>query len=419
MMKTATQERYPVRGFATEKSGSLSMVFAFCLPIVLMVIGAAIDFGSAFNQRVRLQAHADAVAISGAKALTIAGADLSEVKAATMAYAKAAWRGAGGLKVEINIQNRDSVEVSIEEELHSYFGKLYSYTKSAVQVTSVATIVGATPICVLALDRSIASALSLTGDARLQANGCGAYSNSSSTTGISSYKNSLLEAAVICSAGGAGGGTGNFEPQPIYDCPPLADPLAGRVAPTFGGCAYTNKAVNNFAETLSPGVYCGGLKVTGSAQVSLLPGIYVMKDGPLEVTHTASISGKNVGFYLTGDQSIFLFAGGSSVELSAPTTGEMAGLLFFEDRNAPAGRNHEVVSENARRLVGTIYLPQGNFSVSSKKPVADLSDYTAIIANNVQLHKYPTLVLNANYSATDVPVPEGLTTAGSAVRLSR
>ena len=179
-----------------------------------------------------------------------------------------------------------------------------------------------------------------------------------------------------------------------------------------------NLGISSETRTLSPGVYCGGLVISGSSHVTFRPGVYVMKDGPLEVTMTSTITGENVGFYLTGDNALFLFAGGSTVSLTAPKDGPLAGLLFFEDRSNPAGRYHEIVSENARKLVGTIYLPKGNFAVSSKKPVADQSAYTAIVANTIQLNKYPVLVLNSDYELTDVPIPSGLGTKGGSVFLT-
>jgi Flp pilus assembly protein TadG len=404
--------------FASDESGSITMLFALTFVVAVAAAGAAIDFGLAFNQKERMQAHADTVAISTAKALTVAGTKLDQVKSAAMAYSNGTWNHPTQLSVQITIPNRTMVEVNITQKWKYTFGTLLTDQALNLQARSVAKIVGSNTICVLALDLYSSGALSLTGNARIEANGCGAYSNSTSTSGLSSYKGSLLKAAVICSAGGVGGGSANFDPPPLQDCPALDDPLADREPPTVGGCTQTNKAINSTFESLSPGVYCGGLKVTGSGEASLLPGVYVMKDGPLEITHTASLSGDGVGFYFTGERAVFLFAGGSSVNLSAPTSGAMAGLLFFEDRNAPSGRYHEIVSENARRLVGTIYLPKGNFSVSSQKPVADLSDYTAVIANKIQLNKYPVLVLNSNYGATDVPVPQGLTTAGAAVTLS-
>ena len=49
--------------------------------------------------------------------------------------------------------------------------------------------------------------------------------------------------------------------------------------------------------------------------------------------------------------------------------------------------------------------------IDSKKPVADQSAYTAIVANSIELNSGPNLILNSDYEATDVPVPSGI--AGS------
>ncbi len=57
----------------------------------------------------------------------------------------------------------------------------------------------------------------------------------------------------------------------------------------------------------------------GNAQVTLKPGIYVIKDGPLLVANTATFSGTNVGLYFTGQNSGLLFAQGTTISLSAPT----------------------------------------------------------------------------------------------------
>ena len=86
----------------------------------------------------------------------------------------------------------------------------------------------------------------------------------------------------------------------------------------------------------------------------------------------------------------------------------MAGLLIFEDRTASKTEKHEITSDNARLLLGTIYLPNGTLKIDSDAPVADKSAYTAIIARAIELQEGPTLYLNSDYEATDVPVPEGL-----------
>ena len=74
----------------------------------------------------------------------------------------------------------------------------------------------------------------------------------------------------------------------------------------------------------------------------------------------------------------------------------------------PPLRIHRIGSNNARNLLGTIYLPQGTLLIDATAPVADQSAYTAIIANSLQLQKGPQLVLRSDYDKTNVPVPDGL-----------
>jgi hypothetical protein len=51
--------------------------------------------------------------------------------------------------------------------------------------------------------------------------------------------------------------------------------------------------------------------------------------------------------------------------------------------------------------------------------VADQSAYTVIVARQLQLSASPNLVMNAMYTSTDVPVPEGVGPNGSAIALTR
>ena len=45
-----------------------------------------------------------------------------------------------------------------------------------------------------------------------------------------------------------------------------------------------------------------------------------------------------------------------------------------------------IISDNARTLLGTIYLPVGRLIIDSKRPVADESAYTVIIARMIDLY---------------------------------
>ena len=71
-------------------------------------------------------------------------------------------------------------------------------------------------------------------------------------------------------------------------------------------------------------------------------------------------------------------------------------------------RQYRIISDNARQLLGTIYLPAGRLIIDSKKPVADQSAYTVVVARLVNLYEGPNLILNARYANSDIPVPEGV-----------
>jgi hypothetical protein len=168
--------------------------------------------------------------------------------------------------------------------------------------------------------------------------------------------------------------------------------------------------------------------IHGGAKVTLKPGIYVMR-GAL-VVDASSLSGDNVGFFFEGHNASLLFDYDSSISLTAPKTGDMAGLLMFDNRQVPSAvaappakvkgkapppplgapplREYRILSDNAQQLLGTIYLPGGRLIIDSNKPVADKSAYTVVIARVIELFDGPNLVLNTNYAGTDIPVPHGL-----------
>ena len=164
-------------------------------------------------------------------------------------------------------------------------------------------------------------------------------------------------------------------------------------------------------------MHTGGLAIGAFADVHLNPGVYIIKDGMLALDLGAKLTGENVSFYLVGDDSTFYFGPEAVISLTAPKDGPLAGILFFEDRNAPADRKHYILSDDARVLLGTFYLSRGILTVASLLPVADQSAYTAIVAKKLQITGNPTLVLNADYNATDIPVPAGVGPVGSTVYL--
>ncbi|MGQ3353490.1 MAG: pilus assembly protein TadG-related protein [Phreatobacter sp.] len=409
-------------GFWRRADASVGTIAALSMPVLLVAGGAATEYASMASERGKLQAAADAAVLAGARELRFANADLTAVINTTARFARTqivSQFGTDGSDVKPAIDPaRTAVEVVISRPYAAVFGLSVIPVPAQLQVRAVGKVGSGVPICLIGLEPSQAHSVWLKNRAHLTAPGCAVYSNSAHTQGLVGANYSNLSAQVICSSGGKVGAKAHFTPDPITNCPQLRDPLAARTPPHVGGCNQTNMVISGTTTTLRPGVYCGGLKITQGAVVRLAPGEYVIKDGPLRVDGGASLSGTYVGFYLSGAASVINFTARSTISLSAPRDGALASLLFFEDRSAPVGRRHLISSDDARMLLGTIYLPNGRLRVDANKPVADQSAYTIIVTRWMELDAGPNLVMNARYGATDVPVPSAIGVVGTQVQLS-
>jgi hypothetical protein len=373
-------------------------------------------------RQAKLQLAADNAALTAARELTLTNTEdvriVSVAKAAALSTSASGKAQGAQTSVEAEVvSSRSGVKVNVRETVPTIMGKLLSLPTADLRVTATAKVVGGQKLCFLALDANRAGALTLNNNARLTAETCAVQSNSKHGRGIANDTTGLLRAQRICSAGGTSGPSANYNPAPLTDCPAIPDPLAGRTRPAVGPCSQTNWQRSGGEHLLSPGVYCGGITVLGGAKVRLQAGEYIVTGGNLLVAANGSIEGDYVGFYFDGGAA-FNFGAQTTVSLSAPKTGPLAGLLFQGD---PAANNpiFQINSNNARRLLGTIYLPAGQLRIDATNPIADQSAYTVIVARQVSLFSGPNLVLNSNYGGTDVPVPKGLGPVGGNLSLTQ
>jgi hypothetical protein len=390
-------------------SGNVVMIFAVTAFIIFGVLAAAIDFACFVTERAQLQAAADAAALRAARELSSTNPAMIADVASTYAKSNLPAQNSNAT-VTSTLILPDSVAVQIDEDRQPILNGIIYNGPTHVSVRAVAKMYRGPPLCVLGLDPAAAGTIQLQQTAHMTATNCAIASNSISSGGLSSIDLALLIATASCSSGGvAQSSVANFIPRPLTDCPTTPDPLASRPTPSVGPCSYHNTVITGgMTATLNPGSYCGGLTVTLAAQATLNPGIYVIKDGPLAVTGGATLQGTNVSFYLTGSGSTISWDASSHISFTAPNSGALAGILFYEDPSSPPLRQHTILSNDARTLLGTIYLPQGKLVVASSNVVADLSAYTVIIARMLEIDGSANLVLNTNYDLTDIPVPGGV-----------
>jgi hypothetical protein len=406
-----------IRKFAGSRRGSIAVTMALSAPLVFAIVGVAIDYFTMVHIKGQLQIAADSAAIAGVKELSLSGVTDKQVTSVAESFVytnlgelseKDIKDGTLGVDVKIAKEKR-TVEVAIKQEWTPFFMQFVNSGVTPIRASAQAKTIGQRLACVLGLSDLVPPGVQLWSRASLVADGCDVYSNTSLPLGLVVNDDATLKADLICVSGGyVALSPGAVVPKPLTDCPKFDDPLASRPAPKVGGCDHLAMIILNQNKTLNPGVYCGGLTILGNSKVKLNPGVYIINNGLLKVSGTASMTGENVGFYLSGILTLMFFDGGTTIDLTAPKDGPLAGILFFEDRKALPLRIHRIGSNNARNLVGTIYLPLGILFIDANAPVADNSAYTALVVRSLQLSEGPKLVLHSDYQSTNIPVPDGL-----------
>ena len=420
-----------MKRFTKDHRGNLSIMIAVGAAVLIGGVGGSVDYSIYNQQRTAMQAAADASALASAYELGLASTNKDDVITVAEQYVTLNFtknqilssEEAEDLNIDVEIDNnRRWVTVDITYTWYPFFAHLISDFITPIKVSATASLAGEQSVCVIALDASNDSALLMSGASSITASDCGVYSNSTSSSGINSnHQNAFLESASTFTSGGFTGLPSNFSPEPISDSPPIQDPLKERGYPPIASCKAKNRdlqfplrgnkkdsRLQDGVLTLEEGTYCDGLRVTGKIEVNFKPGVYVFKDGPLEILGNATISGENVGFFFTGDDATFTFTGSSQVKLTAPDEGLMAGLLFFEDRDSPTNREFRIETRDAELFEGTVYLPRGRFVIDKASRLGQQSNWTAIIAHQIETGNGPELEINSDFSASTIPVPEGI-----------
>ena len=258
--------------------------------------------------------------------------------------------------------------------------------------------------CVLALHPTFFDgAIEISGTNVVELRNCGMAIRSTSFKALKLSGTVDLEAEYVCVVDAVGveqSGTVRWLPDPPGDsvietlCEPPRDPLANLRKPPVGGCDFNDYIVPDAFSVvaLDPGVYCGGITISGSdSTITFNPGNYIIKGGGMNFAASNNdISGSGVMFFNTDQAGTFgdiQFSGsGSNIDLSAPTSGPYAGVLFYQDPEAAPGDfifkvNGDIL---AGSFDGTIYMPEQLVEYSGNSAAGEVCG-PKIIAYTIKL----------------------------------
>jgi len=409
-----------------DQRGGIAALFGLSSAVLFTIAALVIDGGQLYVTKTKLQGTADAAALAAAVDLPNEG----PAQAAALIYAMNNMApGEHGpvlhpADVTFGIWDQrdksfttgatppDAVRVTVRRSasrgnpVETHFAHLLGFPEVDVEASAIATS-GNPAVCILALEPHDQKAIHL-GNGTITANGCIVHVNSDNASqAISGNPNGGLSADAICVAGSYNGSP-DYTPAPEIGCPPLNDPLTNLAAPAFGACDHTGYSINSGDDTLDPGVYCGGIDATTNGTVTFNPGLYVIKDGMLNVGGGADLVGSGVSFYLTGANARVDLSGGGHMTFSAPLTGPLAGILFFGDRNLAAGLEHSFKGSSSVHYEGTIYFPTTDVLFTGNGSGTSPSPYSFFIARRFEFTGNGEISINANYEASIVPIPPGV-----------
>jgi len=385
-------------GAMKSSSGQVLVLVTLGIFVLMAFAGLAVDVGQFWSVRRHMQTAADAAAIAGATAVRLGSTPTAAADAvsATNGFTD----GSNSVTVTVNnppsagvyAGNASYVEVIVSQPQPTYFMRVLGYTTIPVTTRSVASSING-PACLYALDPTASGAVTVSGSSSMTLT-CGAIVDSNSSSALTSNGGATLTASNIGVDGGYSGS--GFTPTPVTGIAPAPDPLSYLQPPTVGPCTVTgidHVGTKKGEPPLDPGVYCGGIQVSGNNPVVFNPGNYILLGG-LKVTGSkANVSGTGVTFYNTSSSSYpygeIALSGSNTANFTAPTTGPLAGILFFQDRGVARGsKGSTITGASGSTFDGAIYFSTTNVDYGGN---STSGGYTIIVADTVSVKGNSTL----------------------------
>jgi hypothetical protein len=433
------------------RRGAVTPLTVLSLSLLVGVVAMVVDSGTLMEARRHIQATADAAALAGAsdlygKYLSNQGIDAGGT-AQSSALATASSNGFTNDGVLSTVTVRTSpqtylggpnkgkvlpagyIEVTIQYNASHLFSGVFGSGTTAVLARAVArgrcAPLASTDVFALNLTASSALKVSnllggLTVKTSIQAN-----STSSSAVQVSGLAKITTPQITLNPATGSliGSilsfllGLGGSTPT-VTTSLPLPDPLRYLPAPdpvqlglsTQG----TNLSISSGSVDLYPGVYSGGIQISGTANVTLhansdgTPGVYYL-DGSngLKVSGSAKVTmatGETAGIMIYNNwsssaDSINLSSSGS-ITITPPTSGIYRGLSIFQKRGSlsSAGPTMNISGQANTNVTGTIYAAHASASltassstnVSGGQMIADTISVSGLANLNINPGSQPT-----------------------------
>ena len=441
----------------SDESGQALVLAALGMVALLGFVALAVDVGQLRYAKRQLQMAADAAAIAAAlEIVPCAGNTNCSIMTAAIQSSltengfpgstlntHCASPSGTGLQLTVNngpcslgSQDPNSgktnyVEVVLQKTFPMYFARALGLSSMSISVRAEAAL-SDNGYCIYALDKTSSGSL-VTNPGTIFGSTCAIMVESSSpNAAICNFSTVSVSFVAIVGGGQSNGCIINIRYAIGVPLPTPSDPLASVPVPAIPACGIsTISPYHGSASALTisgPAIlypdfaYCGGITINSSANVTLMPGTYVLTSTNLSVSKPpgglfiqigATITGKGVMFYNYGPSGGITMVYNSPtlvgpITLTAPTGGTYSGILFFQDTGNTSVDTIAGAALWSTVLEGAYYFPSAQVNYS----------YSGTVAYNLLIAKDITVVLascsgcsnvivgqNNNYSSITASTP--------------
>ena len=373
--------------------GNTTVLVGMSLLPMIGALGLGVDAAQWVLWKRQLHSAADMGALAGARAL----ADSQSVRPAVTrslglnnlrSYSVNAIENAPTVGKFKDSKNHVRVVLSAQQRLP--FSSLFMATVPQITVEATAENASTVPNCIIALDTSYTTALSVSGSASVDMN-CGMSSNASGGSSLVADGSSVKVKALSAVGQVSGASFDATQVKVNEGIAPIPDPYAGKVSmpsnlSTLCAAAAFLTVGTNATANIGPGTFCfTGISVRGRLNIAKGSTVIII-GGNLTTGSGSTLESSGVTFIFTDiatskpSYGKFIANGSSTVILAANSTGPYAGILMYQDPRATAGNSSDFFlsgtsgTDNAGRTVnsqyqGAIYTPSTDATFSGNSGI--------------------------------------------------
>lgn len=346
------------------QSGNILMLAAAGMPILIGAAGLATDTVQWTLWKRQIQREADSAALAGAYAVSqgfsasdSATADINRMALVTLTQTPTIENAPTTGSYAGNMQ---AVRVALQTSRELPFSRLLGINAPTITGEATAAIVTEGTYCLVSLENSTNVGITIQGSATVNL-GCGMATNSRASNAVVAGGSSSITATPVAAVGGLSASDSYVSPTTLLPHSfKQSDPYAKLPTPVPTSCSGKVNVNPNATRNLSPGCY-RGFDIKGT--LNLAPGVYYVDGDSFSANSQAVITGTNVTIVLTSTTAAtnpssiatVNINGGATVNLTSSTSGDFAGVLFYQDRRALDSGTNKINGNSSSSYEGGFY----------------------------------------------------------------